>query len=104
MPRDDDVVRESLGDSSRDGAHTERRDQLDADGGPRIDALQVVNKLRQILNRVDVMVRRRTYEHDARLGVAQACDQLSDLVCGQLAAFTGLGTLRDLDLNFFSVG
>ena len=49
------------------------------------------------------MVRRRRDQADARLGVAQPRDQFVDLVPGQLAAFAGLGTLGDLDLQHFGV-
>ena len=37
------------------------------------------------------MVRRRRDELHAGLGVAQASDELGDLVAGELAAFAGLG-------------
>ena len=43
-------------------------------------------------------------ELHAGLRVAQARDELSDFVAGQLAAFAGLGALRDLDFQFFGVG
>ena len=100
---DDDVVREGFGDAGRDGADAKRGDQLDPDGSAGIDALEVVDELRQVFDRVDVMVRRRTDEHDAGLRVAETCDQLRDFVRRELAAFARLRALRDLDLDLFRV-
>jgi hypothetical protein len=65
----------------------------------RVDVLQVVDQLRQILDRIDVMVRRRRDQADARRRVAHLGDDRVDLVAGQLAAFAGLGALRHLDLH-----
>ncbi len=56
---DDDVVREGFGNTRRDGAHAEGRDQLDPDSGARVDALQVVDELRKVFDGVDVVMRRR---------------------------------------------
>src|SRR5206468_1008616 len=42
-------------------------------------------------------------ERDAGDGMAQAGDQLVDLVRRELPALAGLGALRDLDLQFFGV-
>src|SRR5436190_9963044 len=50
-------------------------------------------------DRVDVVMRRRRDQLDARRGVAQPADVLVDLVSRQLAALAGLGALRDLDLQ-----
>src|ERR1700761_8347537 len=84
---DNDVVGEGLGDTRSDGAYPEGRDQLDADRSTGIDALQVVDELCEIFDGVDVVVRWRADEHDAGLRVTQACDQLRDLVGGELSAF-----------------
>ena len=50
--------------------------------------MQVVDELREILNRVDVVVRRRGDERDSRLGAPQLGDVRADLGAGQLAALT----------------
>ena len=99
----DDVVGVGLGDAGGYGADAELGDQLDADRGARIDALEVVDELRQIFDGVDVVVRRRADELHAGLRVAQARDQLRDFVAGKLAAFAGLRALGDLDLELFGV-
>ena len=100
---DHDVVGAGLGDARGDGADARERDELDADLGRRVDAAQVVDQLGEILDRVDVVVRRRRDQADARRRVAQARDLDVDLVARQLAALAGLGALRDLDLEHVGV-
>ena len=78
-------------------------DQLHRHQGGRIDLLEVVDQLGEVFDRIDVVMRRRRDQADAGLGVAQARDQLVDLVARQLAAFAGLGALRDLDLQHFRI-
>lgn len=60
-------------------------------------ALEVVHELLEVLDRVDVVVRRRRDEADARRRVTGAGDTLRDLVARQLTSLTGLGTLRHLE-------
>ena len=100
---DGDVVGIGLGDAGGDGADADLGDELDADRGARIDVLQIVDELRQILDRVDVVVRRRRDEADAGDRVAHAGDPVIDLVAGKLAALAGLGALRHLDLQHVGV-
>ena len=100
---DHDVVGIGLGDACGDGAHAAAGDQLDADGGARVDALQIPDELGQIFDGVDVVVRRRRDELHAGLRVAQARNEFRDLVAGKLAAFAGLGALGDLDFELFGV-
>ena len=69
----------------------------------RIDVLQIVDELREILDGVDVVVRRRRDQAHAGDGVAHARDGLVHLVAGKLAAFAGLGALRHLDLQLVGV-
>ncbi len=88
-----------LGDPGRDRADPGRADQFDAHPRARVDHLEVVDELRQILDRIDVVVRRRRDQRDAGRRVAQLGDELGDLEAGQLPALAGLGALRDLDLD-----
>ena len=69
-----------------------------------VGVLQIVDELREIFDRVDIVVGRRRDEADAGGGAADFGDRRIYLGAGQLAAFAGLGTLSHLDLNFFSVG
>ncbi len=96
---DDDEVGVGLGDARGDRADAAAGDQLDADGGARVDALEVVDELGEVFDGVDVVMRRRRDERDAGLRVTQTRDEAGDLVAGELAAFAGLGSLRDFDLE-----
>ena len=98
-----DQVRAGLHHARGNRADARMRHQLHRDQRGRIDLPQVEDQLGQVLDRIDVVVRRRRDQADARLGVAQPRDHLVDLVPGQLAAFAGLGALRDLDLQHFGV-
>ena len=56
---DQNHVGVSLGHAGRHRSHAHFRHQLHRNPRPRIGVLQVVNELRQILDRIDVVVRRR---------------------------------------------
>ena len=60
------MIRVRLGDTRRDCADADFGHQLDADAGGGIHVLQVMNELAQILDGVDVMVRRRGDQAHAR--------------------------------------
>ena len=104
MSRDEDDVGVGLGHAGRDGADTGGGDELHADLGARVDLLEVVDQLRQVLDGIDVVVRRRRDERHAGHAVAELCDQSGDLVAGELAAFAGLRALGHLDLDLGSAG
>ncbi len=99
MAGDHHVVALALGHAGRDRAHAHFGDELDRDVGVRRHVLQVVDELREILDRVDVVVRRRRDQAHARHAVAQLADVVGNLAAGQLAAFAGLGALGHLDLD-----
>src|SRR3546814_6202920 len=99
VARDEDDVGVRLGDPGSHRADARRADQLHADARLRIDLLQVVDELRQILDRIDVVVGRRADQRDAGRRVAQPRDELGDLEARKLAALAGLGALCDLDLD-----
>ena len=88
-----DVIRKSLGDAGRDRAHTHLRNQLYAHAGGGIAVLQVVNQLLEILDRVNVMVGRRTNESHAGSRIANPRNVLIDLATRQLTPFTRLRPL-----------
>ena len=92
-----------LGDAGRDRADADLGDQLDVDPGRRVDVLEVVDELRQVLNGVDVVVRRRRDQAHARGGVAGLGDPRPHLVAGQLPALARLGALGHLDLQVVGV-
>src|SRR5215472_18038977 len=100
---DDDVICVGLCNTRGDGSDAATGDEFDAYGSARVGALQIPDELREIFNRIDVVVRRRRDELHPRLRVAEACDQLSYLVARKLAALAWLGALRDFDFEFFGV-
>src|SRR5262249_21158720 len=61
------------------------------------------DELRDVLDRIDVVVRRRRDQADPGGRVANLGDVLVHLVTGQLPAFSRLGALRDLDLQLVGV-
>ncbi len=69
----------------------------------RVDLLEVVDQLGKVFDRVDVVVRRWRDQGHARYRVTQLGDKAVDLAAWQLAAFTGLGALGNLDLQHFGV-
>jgi len=74
-----------------------------ADAGLRVGVFQVVNELSQVLDGVDVVVRRGADQPDAWRGVADLADVVIDLVAGELPALAGLGALGHLDLQFVGI-
>src|SRR5205085_10994095 len=93
VARDGDVVGLALADARGDRANPDFAHQLDRDARLPVDVLEVVDQLRQVLDRIDVVVRRRADQADAWGRMAHRADHLVDLVTGQLAAFAGLGAL-----------
>src|SRR5206468_3324222 len=69
----------------------------------RIDVLEIEDELRDVLDRIDVVVRRRRDERHAGRRVPDARDDRVDLVTRQLPALAGLRTLGDLDLELVGV-
>ena len=100
---DQDVVGVGLRDAGGDRADADLGDELDRHRAARVRAAQVVDQLLEVLDRVDVVVRRRRDQADARRRVADPADVLVDLVAGQLAALAGLGALGHLDLQLVGV-
>ena len=100
---DEDDIRVSLGDAGRDRADADFGDELDADARVDVRVLEVVDELREILNRVDVVVRRRRDEADTRRRVPCFRDPRIDFAAGQLSAFAGLRALSHLDLELLGI-
>ena len=92
-----------LGHAGRDGAHADRGDELDVDPRVLVGVLEVVDELLEVLDGVDVVVRRRADQPDARRGVPDLGDPRVDLVAGELPALAGLGALGHLDLDVVGV-
>ena len=69
---DRDQIGISLGHAGGDGADAGLGDELDRYQRLGIDLLQIEDQLGEILDRVDVVVRRRRNQRDAGLGMAQS--------------------------------
>ena len=93
-----------LADPGRNGADTHLGDELHVDARRRVGVLEVVDELLEVLDRVDVVVRRRADQADAGRRVPGLGDPRVHLVAGQLAALAGLGALGHLDLQVVGVG
>ena len=78
---------------------TDGADQLDVDAGVGVGVLEIVDQLGEILDRVDVVVRRRRDQTYPRGRVPGLGDVRIHLVARKLAPFTGFGPLRHLDLD-----
>ena len=100
---DQDHIRFRLCHASRNCANARRRNQLHRHLTARVDLLEVVDELRQILDRINVVVRRWGDQRHAFGRMAQAGDQVRDLHPWQLATLTGLRTLGNFDLKLFTL-
>ena len=85
------------------GANAHLGHQLHRNSRRGIYVLQIVDQLRQILDGINVVMRRRGNQTHAGDGMAYARDHLIHFVARQLAALAGLGALGDLDLQLVGV-
>ena len=90
-------------DTCGDRADADFADQLHADASRRIRVLQIEDELRQIFDRINVVMRRRADESNSRCAVPSRRDDLIDFVAGEFAALAGLCSLSDLDLQLVGV-
>ena len=97
---DQNDLRSRLGHAARDRADTVLRDKLHGDTRTPVCVLEIINQLRQILDGINIVVRRRRNQGYARRGVADLRDPRVHLSPGQMAALARLGSLRHLDLDF----
>ena len=81
-----------------DGTDSDFRHQFDADARGAVGVLQVEDQLRQIFNRIDVVVWRGTDQTHSGRRMTGRGDDLVDLVAWKFATLTGLGALRNFDL------
>ena len=79
VARDEHDVGVRLAHARRDRADADLGDELDVDAGLRVGVLEVVDELGEVLDRVDVVVRRRADQPDARRRVPGARHPRVDL-------------------------
>ena len=82
---DQDDVGLRLGHAGSNRAHARRRDQLHRHLAARVDLLEVIDQLRQVFDRIDVVVRRRRDQGHTLGRVTQSRDQFGDLHARKLA-------------------
>ena len=99
VSRNYDVICFALRDTGSDRSDSDFTDQLDADARIRVRVFQIVNELRQIFNRINIMVWRRRNQADTRHRETQLRDVFRHFVARQLTAFSGFRALRHLDLD-----
>ncbi len=97
--REGDDVGAGLGDPEADRADVRHDGHLDRDAHVRVDRLQLVDQLGEVLDRVEVVVVGGRDQVGAGRGVTRGGDLLGDLLAGQVAALAGLRALADLDLG-----
>ena len=97
------MIRAGLGHTSCNRSYADFGHEFDRNLRCRIDVFQIVNQLRQILDGIDVVVRRRRDEAHALRRVTHFGDDGIDLMAGQLPPFTGLCTLRHLNLHHVGI-
>ncbi len=102
VARDQDHVGLGLGHARRNRADARRSHELDRHLAARVDLFEIVDQLREVFDRVDVVVRRRRDQGHAFGRMPQTRDQLGNLHPRKLAALAGLGPLGDLDLKLFA--
>ena len=101
--RDNDEVCLRLSHTGSDGTHTTLSYQLHGDSRLRVHILEVEDELSQILNTVDIVMRWRRNQADARDRVTGLGDDLVDLEARQLTTLTRFSTLCHLDLDFLCI-
>ena len=99
-----DVRGAGLGDARGDRPDAALATSLTPIRAPRVDRPQVGDELGEVLDRVDVVVRRRADVALPGLAAAERGDVGRRLAAGQLAALAGLRALGDLDLELVGAG
>ena len=96
-----DAAGAGLGHAAGNRAHARGRHQFHGDLRVLVGTLQVIDQFRQILDRIDIMMRRRGDQGNPRCRTAGLRHAVGHLRAGQMSALAGLGTLRHLDLDLF---
>mmetsp|Transcript_43010 Transcript_43010/g.103697 ORF Transcript_43010/g.103697 Transcript_43010/m.103697 type:complete len:278 (-) Transcript_43010:2611-3444(-) len=104
IPRNEDVIRLALGDTCCNDAHSDFRHQLHTHIRSGVGVLQIEDQLGQILDGVNVVVRRRGDQPNSGGGLAGLGDVFQHLPPRQLAALTRLRPLSHLNLQLISIG
>jgi hypothetical protein len=99
VARNVDDVRVGFGDADRDHADAGDDGQFDRHFDARIAGFEFFDELRQVFDRVDIVVVAGRDQVNAFGGITRRRDLLGNLFTGQVPPFTGLRTLPDFDLQ-----
>ena len=97
------VIGTCFRDAGRYRADPDFRHQLHADRRSRRHVLQIEDKLRQVLDGIDIMMRRRRDQTDTGSRMPNLGDDGVNLVARQLSAFTRFRALCHFDLDHIGI-
>ena len=103
VARDQNGIGVRFGYPRSNDPYSRFRHEFDVDARSRVGIFEVKNQLRQILNGINIVVRRRRNQAYPWCGMPYAANPFIHFMAGQLPTFTRLGTLRHFDLQFSSV-
>lgn len=103
VTRDQDMISLSLSNTRSNNTNANLRNQLDRNPRSGVRALEVVNKLFQILNGIDIVVRRWGNQSNTRSRVTSMSDGTNDLMTRQFTTLTRLRTLGHLNLQLIGI-
>ena len=92
-------LRTRLGHTCRHGSHTCLRNQFYGNPGIFVGIFQIIDKLCQVFDRINIVMRRRRNQADSRCGVSGSGYPRVYLSGWQVSAFSRLRTLGHLNLN-----
>ena len=101
--RNQDHIGLGLGHARGNGSHTGLGYQFHADPGLAVGIFEVKDQLRQVLDGIDIVMRRRGDQSHTGRGMPYPADPLVHLVTGELSAFAGFRALCHLDLQFIGL-
>ena len=97
---DQDDTCASLGNTGSDCSDTGLRYQLYRDSGLLVGILQIIDQLCQVLNGVDIVVRRRRNQCHTGCGMSGLGNPRIHFLCRKMTALARLCALCHLDLDF----
>ena len=98
---DQDNLCTGLGNTGSDCSDTGLGYQLDRNSRIFIGIFQIIDQLRQILDRIDIVMRRRRDQGYTRGRISGLCNPRIHLSARQMTALTRFSALRHLDLYLF---
>ena len=98
---DEDYLCACLCNAACDSSYTCFGYELNGDPCLAVSILKVVDELCEVLDRIDIVMRRRWDKSNTGCWISSFSDPGIDFLSGKVSAFTGLGTLGHFDLDLF---